>query len=203
MSEADWQEVPGGYGKAVRVDAGQALCLRNTFGSQVVDSWALSATDHSEYLSVEHTRRMNAALFVRQGQRFWSNRRNPMLTLEEDSFPGKHDMLIACCDPWLYRHFDCPEGHRSCHSNFLEATGDAGIAAALVPNPVNLWMNVPITGEAIDVTMPLSRPGDHVLLRAEMDLVLVFSACPMDITPINGPDRLPRPVHYRLVRSPA
>ncbi len=198
MSATHWTEIPGGQGRAVALAAGQALRLRNTFGSQVVDTWALSAADPSEYLSVEQTRRMNAGLFVRQGQSYWSNRRNRMLTLEEDSFPGTHDMLIACCDPWLYRHFDCPEGHRSCHSNFLEATRSLGLEPPLVPNPVNLWMNVPVSGEAIDVTTPLSRSGDHVLLRAERELTLVFSACPMDITPINGPDRQPKAVHYSL-----
>ncbi|MEQ8652867.1 MAG: urea carboxylase-associated family protein [Kiloniellales bacterium] len=159
MSEENWTEVPGGHGRAVALRAGQALTLRNTHGSQVVDTWALSAADPSEYLSVEQTRRMNAGLFVRQGQPFWSNRRNPMLTLEEDSFPGRHDMLIACCDPWLYRHFDCPDGHRNCHDNFLEALRALDLEAPPVPNPVNLWTNVPVDGEAIDVTTPLrARP---------------------------------------------
>jgi hypothetical protein len=46
---------------------------------------------------------------------------------------------------------------------------------------------------------PVSRPGDHVLLRAEMDLVVVFSACPQDVTPINGAARTPRDVHYQIV----
>ncbi len=201
MSSKDMIEIPGGQGAAVSLAKGQALRLSNTFGSQVVDTWALSAEDPSEVLSVEHTRRMNGALFVREGGTFWSNRRNAMLLLEEDSFPGSHDMLVACCDPWLYRHFNCPEGHRNCHDNFLEALRSLGIEPPLVPNPVNLWMNVPVTGEAMEVTTPLSRPGDHVLLRAQMDLVLVFSACPMDITPINGPDRKPRAVHYGLLDS--
>jgi len=29
----------------------------------------------------------------------------------------------------------------------------------------------------------------------------VFSACPMDVTPINGPDRTPRPVHFERVAA--
>jgi uncharacterized protein YcgI (DUF1989 family) len=29
-------------------------------------------------------------------------------------------------------------------------------------------------------------PGGYVRLRAEMDLVIAFSACPQDILPING-----------------
>jgi hypothetical protein len=28
---------------------------------------------------------------------------------------------------------------------------------------------------------------------------VVLSACPMDVTPINGPDCRPRPVHYALL----
>jgi len=47
----------------------------------------------------------------------------------------------------------------------------------------------------------VSRPGDHVLLRALVDAILVFSACPMDVTPINGADRTPKPVHFEVVRN--
>ena len=33
---------------------------------------------------------------------------------------------------------------------------------------------------------PVSTPGSYVRLRAELDLVIAFSACPQDILPING-----------------
>ncbi len=203
MSEESLSEIPGGYGRATRLTAGQRLYLRNTFGSQVVDTWALSAADPTEFLSVEHTRRMNGGLFTRAGQPFWSNRRNPMLILEQDSFSGTHDMLIACCDPWLYRHYGCTEAHRNCRDNFLEALQALAIDPPLVPNPVNLWMNIPVKGEEIEIALPVSRPGDYVVLRAEMDLTLVFSACPMDIVPINGPDRAPKAVHFTLLDEAA
>ncbi len=36
------------------------------------------------------------------------------------------------------------------------------------------------------------------MLRAEMDLVVVFSACPQDITPIDGPELTPRDAHFRI-----
>jgi len=32
----------------------------------------------------------------------------------------------------------------------------------------------------------VSTPGSYALFRAEMDLVVAFSACPQDILPING-----------------
>jgi hypothetical protein len=36
------------------------------------------------------------------------------------------------------------------------------------------------------------------VFRAEMDLFVVLSACPQDITPINGDERTPRDVQVRI-----
>jgi uncharacterized protein YcgI (DUF1989 family) len=193
-------EVAGGYGRAFPLHQGQGLRIVNTFGSQTVDCWALALPDSSEYLSVEHTRRMMWNLFPRQGDRLFSNRRNAILLLEEDSSVCKHDMLFACCDPWLYKHYGCAPGHRNCRDNFREALFAAGYDAHLVPNPLNLWMNVPVEdSERLSLIDPVSKPGDHVLLRALTDCVVVLSCCPMDVMPVNGPDRTPKPVHCRIV----
>lgn len=195
-------EIQGGHGKAVPLRAGEAIRLVNTFGAQVVDTWALGMHDTSEFLSVEHTRRMIGRLFPKQGDVFYSNRRSKMLLLEEDSFPGDHDTLFACCDKWLYKHYGCAPGHRSCTDNFLEALFAAGYDAQRVPNPVNLWMNIPVgAGGSVGIEPPVSRPGDHVVLRAMMDVVVVFSACPMDVVPINGPDLTPQPVHFEVIAA--
>jgi uncharacterized protein len=194
------QEIPGGGGLAIPLKKGQALRLVNTFGSQVVDTWALGGADTSEYLSVEHTRRMLYNLFPKQGDVLYSNRRNPMLALEEDTSPGRHDMLFACCDKWLYKHYGCAPSHANCRDNFLAALFAAGYDATFVPNPLNLWMNIPVRdSERVGIEPPVSRPGDYVVLRALMDLVVVFSACPMDVTPINGEDRTPKPVHVEFL----
>lgn len=37
--------VPAGHGKAVRLQAGQAVRVINTHGSQVIDCWAWNAYD--------------------------------------------------------------------------------------------------------------------------------------------------------------
>jgi uncharacterized protein YcgI (DUF1989 family) len=67
-----------------------------------------------------------------------------------------------------------------------------------VPNPLNLWMNIPVRdNKAIALATPLLKAGDCVVLRALVDVVMVFSACPMDITPINGEEKTPRAVHYK------
>ena len=44
----------------------------------------------------------------------------------------------------------------------------------------------------------MSRPGSYVSLRAEMDLIVAFSACPQDLVPVNGAACVPTDAHYRI-----
>ena len=44
---------------------------------------------------------------------------------------------------------------------------------------------------------PPRRPGRF---RAETDLVVIMSACPQDLTPVNGAAQRPADVHVRLHR---
>jgi uncharacterized protein YcgI (DUF1989 family) len=194
------KEIRGGGGTAIHLRGGQAVRLVNTHGTQVVDTWCLAADDMTEYLSVEHTRRMLGRLFPKEGDGLYSNRRNILLSIELDSSGCRHDMLVACCDSWLYTFYRCPPGHANCHDNFIEALARHGVRPKHVPNPLNLWMNVPVeANERIDLRPPESKPGDSVLLRAVVNCYVIFSACPMDITPVNGEDRMPKPVHYEIV----
>ena len=47
-----------------------------------------------------------------------------------------------------------------------------------------------VTGATADGILawaePVSTPGSYAVFRAEMDLIVAFSACPQDILPING-----------------
>ncbi len=63
------------------------------------------------------------------------------------------------------------------------------MAEGAVPDPLNLFMNVHVNWEGdlgIELREPDSKPGSYVVLRAEVDCVLVMSACPNDITMVNG-----------------
>ena len=123
-------EIPARRGKAAFIAAGQTVTVINTHGEQVIDTWAFSRTDLSEFMSNEHSRAHTLHLVPKVGDVLRTNRRRPILTLTEDTSGGIHTL---------------------------------GFAAP--PQPV---------------------PGGHVRLRAEMDLVIAFSACPQDILPING-----------------
>jgi uncharacterized protein YcgI (DUF1989 family) len=60
-------------------------------------------------------------------------------------------------------------------------------------------MHIPWTPEgALSWEEPVSQPGSRVALRAEMDLVIAFSACPQDILPISGLARQPTEADFYI-----
>ncbi|MFT7214465.1 MAG: hypothetical protein ACI9XK_004733 [Granulosicoccus sp.] len=71
---------------------------------------------------------------------------------------------------------------------------------ACVPNPVTLFEHVAISPDgSVQIRVPVAKKSDSVTLRAEIDLVLVISACLMDIMPTNGSDLKPKPVSIEII----
>ena len=192
--------VPARKGRAARLSKGQAIKIINTHGAQVCDTWCFSAEDLHEFLSVEHLRPTLGSIFPKKGQPMHSNRRRPILILEEDTSPGIHDTLIAACDDYRYGLLGCKEYHDNCTDNLIAAMRQIGLTPPEVPSPVNLWMNIPVgTDGATQWGEPVSKAGDYVVLRAAMDCIVAMSACPQDILPINGAQRVIHDVHYQIL----
>lgn len=177
--------IEGGHGKAFTVAVGQFLTVTDVSGQQVGDFFAWNRQDLREFMSPHNTRLLANALVPPVGSRFVTNRRRPMFVLVRDTV-GRHDLLMACCDPARYAGFGVPD-HRSCAANAGEALQEVGIVVPRLYDPVNLFMNVPVRADgSLAIEPPLSRAGDHVTFRATMDALCVISACPMDLNPCNG-----------------
>lgn len=180
-------EVPRREGRAVLVPRGGRFRVIDADGGQVADVFAFVTTDVGEYHSAEHTRVHLGRLFPRPGEPFVTNRRRPILTLEEDRSPGIHDMLCAACDPTRYETLGVDGWHASCQENLERAMAELGHESIEIPQPINLFMNTPPGPDGSIAWLPTqTQPGDHVVLRAELDIVLVVSACPQDIVGINA-----------------
>ena len=195
--------VPAGRGRAFTLHGGQSLKLINTHGTQVVDCWAWNAADLHEHMSMEATRVWNQRLNPVVGDSFVTNRRNPILTLVEDTSPGVHDTLMAACDRHRYARLGVQGHHRNCIDNQLEAMAELG---ATPPAPIwasfNIFMNIRVgaDGRTLETLPTVSRPGDHLILRAEMPCLVALSACPQDIVAIQGQgDNTLRDVAVELV----
>jgi uncharacterized protein YcgI (DUF1989 family) len=193
-------EIAARKGKAVQVRRGQRVRVVNTKGQQVVDTWAFNAADMREFMSMEHSRVAIGRIIPSIGDALVTNRRRPVLTLVEDTSGGVHDTLFAACDRWRYELLGCSEYHDNCTDNLWAALKALGLEPPETPAPLNLFMNIPVTdGNRVDIRPPVSTPGSYVSLRAEMDCIVVFSACPQDLLPINGTAMQPTEAHFEIL----
>jgi len=167
----------------------------NTLGSQVADLWALALPDAASWLSTSHTRLAIGRISPRPGDVLVDNRRQPLLRVLADTSPGGHDTLIPACDAQRYRDLGAAGEHANCTANFLAAVAPHGLDHIGVPEPLNLFMSVPVTPDGALVIEPSkARQGDEVVLEAVAEVLLVVSACPQDLVPISGTDRVLRQV---------
>ena len=191
--------IPARCGKAAFVAAGQTVTVINTHGEQVVDTWAFNRHDMKEFMSMEHSRATHHHMIPKVGDAMLTNKRRPILTILEDTSGGIHDTLMAACDRYRYEELGCKEYHRNCTDNLAEGLAELGLTPPETPSPFNLFMNIPWDGNGtLSFDPPVSTPGSYVRLRAEMDLVIAFSACPQDILPINGKAGAPTEAHFTV-----
>ena len=192
--------IPARTGKAAFVAKGQTIKVINTHGEQVVDTWAFNRADLTEFMSMEHSRAGMLRLIPKPGDALLTNHRRPILTVLEDTSGGIHDTLMAACDIYRYQGLGCTDYHDNCTDNLAQGMRDLGLTPPETPSPLNLFMNIPWTVEgALSFDPPVSTPGCFIALRAEMDLVIAFSACPQDILPINGRAGKPTEAHFAIV----
>lgn len=181
---------------------------------------ANAAASAPEFMSMCHCRASLLKITPAVGDVMVSQKRHPMVQLLEDTSPGVHDTLIAACDRWRYSELGVEGYHESCTDNFWDALDSLSSSTALsfdeqsslkalwpklgskVPDPFNLFMNIPITqdGEGakrgVSFEEPKTKAGDYVVLEALRDVVVVMSACPQDVLIINGKN--PVDAHFEV-----
>ena len=191
--------IPARKGKAAQVRSGQIITVINTYGQQVVDTWAFNAHDTSEFMSMEHSRHMMGKINPAVGDSLVTNHRRSILTVVEDTTPGIHDTLFAACDRYRYELLGVEGHHDSCTDNLAAAMKEVGAKLPETPGPLNLFQNSPVLdGNRLEIRPPVSKPNQYISLRAEMDLVIAFSACPQDKVPVNGPACTPTDAHFTI-----
>jgi hypothetical protein len=187
-----------GQAQAVELKTGQLLQIQTVSGKQVADFVAFTLGDTDEFLSTAATRSTNTNIIPQLGMTLYSNRRQPMFEIVEDTV-GRHDMLFAACDPVRYENLGVP-GHASCREALTESLAEYGVAFDRIPDPINWFMNVSIQqrGE-LEIREPLAEEGDYVVLRALKDVIAAVSACPQDMGATNAGN--PTDLHIRVYRD--
>jgi uncharacterized protein YcgI (DUF1989 family) len=178
-SEVVVVEIPPCSGTAFHLPAGSMLHVIDPHGEQVADLAAFDAGDPREALSNGRTFDYASTIRLTTGHVLYSNRSNPLLTIEHDDV-GVHDFLLTPCsrDTWRRCYGDPFDQRPGCYGNLVTALAPFGIEADAIPTTFNLFMNVTVEPDGrFVVRPPRSRAGDAIALRAERDLIVGLTAC--------------------------
>jgi uncharacterized protein YcgI (DUF1989 family) len=171
-------------GTAFLLGKGQILRVIDPQGEQVSDLVCFARADPAEWLSSGRTIDYANTIYVTAGHVLYSNRSRPMLTILEDRV-GRHDFLLTPCSPQTFEIlYEGHEGyHPSCFENLHRNLAPFGIAEDAIPTTFNIFMNVDVlpSGE-LKIGPPLSKAGDFIDLRAEMDLIVGVTACSAEMS---------------------
>lgn len=183
-------------GAAFELLAGQKLKVTDPLGQQVSDMVLFNRNDIREKISSGKTMDFEERILISTGNFLWSNRSRKMMKIETDT-NGRNDFLLAPCSPETFQIMYQKEAyHPSCFENLCSSLKVHGIEPDQVPTAFNIFMNVQFDQQGrISVEPPLSRAGDHVIFRAEMDLVVGLTACSAEDSN-NGSFK---PIHYEIL----
>jgi hypothetical protein len=186
-------------GAGLIVKRGQRLAIIDPLGEQVSDMVSFAEDDRREWLSSGRTIDYANTIYLTTGHTLYSNRSRPMWTILEDTV-GRHDFLLTPCSPETFTILYKTTGHHpSCFENLARHLEPFGIAPDAIPTSLNVFMNVDVlpSGE-LRILPPRSRAGDHIMLRAEMDLIVGVTACSAELSN-NGRFK---PIDVRLHADP-
>ena len=170
-------------GIGVEVRRGELLRITDPEGEQVSDLVSFASADRAEWLSSGRTIDYANTIYLTTGHVLYSNRSRPMWTIVEDTV-GRHDILLTPCSPETFTILYGTTGHHpSCFENLVRNLARYGIPPDAIPTTFNVFMNVDVlpSGE-LRILPPRSRAGDHVVLRAEMDLIVGITACSAELS---------------------
>jgi hypothetical protein len=176
---------PGGHWSRV-LRRGETLSLVDLEGQQAVDFLCYNATRPEERYNAADTMKIARSIFLTKGVVLLSGLANPLMTIVEDTC-GFHDTIGGCCSSEInLLRYGVPNTP-NCRDNFLAALKPFGLGIKDIVTNVNFFMYVPVApAGGMAIADGRSKPGDHVLLRAEMDVIAALSNCPQMYNPASG-----------------
>lgn len=205
-----WEEtVPGGATWSHVLKRGTALRLTDIEGGANAGALFYNFECPVERYNMADTLKAQHIARLTSGFVLYSDMGRVLCSLTADSV-GWHDPIGGCSNAALVEarygratYQDCRNGyHKNALDGFLVELGKWGLGARdLAPN-VNFFSRVDV---AEDGSMSFhdgnSKAGDHVELRAEMNVLVILNTCQHPLDP--GSKYAPKPVHLALRRVQA
>lgn len=181
-----------------RLEKGSVLRIVDLEGCQAVDTLVYDARRTDVRYNAPNTIKLAGSVYLSKGCVLYDDLAQPLMTIVEDTV-GRHDTLAGCCSREINLVRYGKPGDLACRDNFLAALGELGMDGRDIPPNVNFFMHVPVDGEGhIAIADGISKPGDHVDLRCEKDVIVVISNCPQELNPCCGGK--PSPIRLVVTR---
>lgn len=186
-------------GVAFRIRASEILRVYDPLGEQVSDLFAFAENDPACHLSSGRSIDYASKIYLTTGDRLYANDSRPMFRILDDSV-GRHDFLLTPCSQEMFEILYQHQGHHpSCFENLYRAFEPFGIRPDQIGTTFNIFMNVTVSEDGeVKVQPPLSRAGDYIELRAEMNLIVGLTSCSAE----NSNNGTFKPIDYEILRRP-
>ena len=170
-------------GQGFRMQRGEVLRVIDPQGEQVSDLFAFAADNANCSLSSGRTIDYASKIYFTTGDVLWSNDSRPMFTILRDDV-RRHDFLLTPCSQRMFEILYQHQGHHpSCFENLAKAFAPFGIGPERISTTFNIFMRVDVSPDgSVAVKPPMSKPGDVIELRAEMDLICGLTACSAEVS---------------------
>ena len=178
-----WDETIGGGGYASRVLArGTRLRLENIGGDCCVNLLVYNAGRPLERLNVADTVKVQWNAYLGPSSLLLSDMGRVLMSVTDDTC-GRHDALCGCSNERSNeRRYGSGANHGGCpnaRDRFLVALAKHGLSRKDVAPCVNLFKGVRVEADgSTRLVEPSSAPGQHVVLRSEMDALVVLANTP-------------------------
>jgi uncharacterized protein len=202
--------IPPKQGHALHVDQGQYLRIIDLEGKQCCDLAVFNRHNLRDKLSTSYSRtrparrtgdQWHALDRLTEGDLLRSTVCTPLMTIVKETAEPKgiHDTYIRMCNSLLYESFGLPP-QDGCLEIISKLVAPFGIQPEDLPDPFNVFLNLehdPQGGRWISKE-PVTRPGDYIEFRAEIDCLIAISNCPAEqFTPCNGDKCTPIKIEVR------
>jgi urea carboxylase-associated protein 1 len=173
---------------ALEVRSGQTISIVDLHGAQAVDFICYNKENPAEEFWAAHTAKLNRTIYITKGHVLYSDFAHRMATIVDDSV-GVNDLICGSCSLALDEvRYGQERAGCGCMDNFEESIKPWGLTRRDIPMCFNIFLNYRVEDDgtvSIDHDPP-SGPGDHIDLKAEMDMLVSISNCPQEHNPCTG-----------------
>jgi uncharacterized protein YcgI (DUF1989 family) len=180
------QVVPAREYVAFEMPKGKVLRIVDLEGKQVTDVAAFNLQDLGEKLNAEITMLLTGTIRPTAGHVLYSDDCQSMFTIVADTVGRNYLAGAVCSEEANFVRYGV-RGSRNCRDNLAMAVARWGIGKRQIQGAFAPFLNIVHHADGrVEIAEPLSRPGDHIDLRAEMDLLVAVTNCPQERNPCNG-----------------